>query len=298
MNYRKGIVIRFHSNTLTVRDLETHTNLECYMPGKFKIQKIRPIVGDYVEYYIEENNEFGVIKNILPRKNELYRPKVANVDQVVLVTSLKDPKVDYIVVDKFLVLVEKEKLEVVIVVNKIDLLISPEEKKELEEFINIYESLYPVIPTSKITKENIDRIQDVLKEKVTTLAGLSGVGKTSLLNMLDPDLKLREGEVSPKLGRGRHTTTFAQLLPLKFGGFVVDTPGFADLALIGIDKNEIKHYFPEFMPFQPYCAFSDCSHISEPDCAVKIAVENEEISYMRYKNYCAIYKEVEQQTNR
>ena len=210
-----------------------------------------------------------MIKNILPRKNELYRPKVANVDQVILVTSLKEPKVDYIIVDKFLVLVEKEQLDVVIILNKIDLLTSSEEKKDMQDFLNIYNPLYPVIPTSKITKDNIQLIKEVLKDRVSTLAGLSGVGKTSLLNMLDPDLKLREGDISPKLGRGRHTTTFAQLLPLKFGGFVVDTPGFADLTLLGIDKDEIKLYFPEFLPYQSYCSFSNCSHVYEPECAVK-----------------------------
>ena len=173
-----------------------------------------------------------MIKNILPRKNELYRPKVANVDQVILVTSLKEPKVDYIIVDKFLVLVEKEQLDVVIILNKIDLLTSSEEKRHARLF-KYLQSSFPVIPTSKITKDNIQLIKEVLKDRVSTLAGLSGVGKTSLLNMLDPDLKLREGDISPKLGRGRHTTTFAQLLPLKFGGFVVDTPGFADLTLLG-----------------------------------------------------------------
>lgn len=294
MNWRKGIVIRFHSNTLTVRDLETNINIECYLPGKFKLQKIRPIVGDYVEYVVEKNHEFGVIKNILPRKNELYRPKVANVDQVILVTSLKEPKVDYIIVDKFLVLVEKEQLDVVIILNKIDLLTSSEEKKDMQDFLNIYNPLYPVIPTSKITKDNIQLIKEVLKDRVSTLAGLSGVGKTSLLNMLDPDLKLREGDISPKLGRGRHTTTFAQLLPLKFGGFVVDTPGFADLTLLGIDKDELKLYFPEFLPYQSYCSFSNCSHVYEPECAVKEAVEEGKISYIRYNNYCVIYKEMEQ----
>lgn len=292
MAWKKAIVVRFHSNMVTVQDLETRQRVECYLRGKFKIQKIRPIVGDYVEYSAQENGNYGTIENILPRKNQLFRPTVANIDQVVLVTTLKDPKVDLLIVDKFLVQVEKEKLEVIIVLNKMDLINSQEEKNKLKEFLEIYKPLYPIICTSKITKENIDLLKSVLKGKISTFAGLSGVGKSSLLNLLDPQLNLKVGEISKKLKRGKHTTTYGELLYLDFGGFIVDTPGFANLELESFDKDEIKYYFIEFLKYQPYCTFTDCSHTVEPDCAVKAAVEKGDISLSRYNNYCIIYREL------
>ncbi|PNR87828.1 ribosome biogenesis GTPase RsgA [Petrotoga sp. 9T1HF07.CasAA.8.2] len=293
MSWRKGIVVRFHSDMVTVQDLESNQKINCFLPGRFKLQKIRPIVGDYVEYSKDQHNTYGRIENILERKNELYRPRVANLDQLVLVTSIKEPQVDLIVVDKIIVLAEKEKLDVVIVLNKTDLLGSDEEKREMERFIEIYGKIYPVIPTSKLTKNNLDILKSYLKNKVSTFAGPSGVGKSSLLNVLDPKLKLREGEISKKLGRGKHTTTYAELLYFDFGGYIVDTPGFSSLELRGIKKDEVRRYFREFLEFDGFCQFSNCSHTVEPGCAIKEAVENGQISLSRYTNYCQIYEEIE-----
>lgn len=293
MNWKKAIVLRFHSDMVTVQDLKSNQKINCYLPGKFKLQKIRPIVGDYVEYSVDKKSDYGRIENILKRKNELYRPKVANLDQLVLVTTIKNPQVDLFIVDKILALAEKERLDVLIVLNKIDLLKDYLDKEKMKRFINIYSKIYPVVTTSKLTKENIDTLEKYLKDKVSTFAGLSGVGKSSLLNTLDPNLNLREGEISEKLGRGKHTTTYAELLYFNFGGFIVDTPGFSNLELKGIKKDELKFYFREFQEYYGFCNYSNCSHIVEPGCAVKEALKNNLISESRYENYCNIYRELE-----
>lgn len=293
MNWKKAIVLRFHSDMVTAQDLKSNQKINCYLPGKFKLQKIRPIVGDYVEYSVDKKSDYGRIENILKRKNELYRPKVANLDQLVLVTTIKNPQVDLFIVDKILALAEKERLDVLIVLNKIDLLKDYLDKEKMKRFINIYSKIYPVVTTSKLTKENIDTLEKYLKDKVSTFAGLSGVGKSSLLNTLDPNLNLREGEISEKLGRGKHTTTYAELLYFNFGGFIVDTPGFSNLELKGIKKDELKFYFKEFQEYYGFCNYSNCSHIVEPGCAVKEALKNNLISESRYDNYCNIYRELE-----
>jgi len=293
MNWKKAIVLRFHSDMVTVQDLKSNQKINCYLPGKFKLQKIRPIVGDYVEYSVDKKSDYGRIENILKRKNELYRPKVANLDQLVLVTTIKNPQVDLFIVDKILALAEKERLDVLIVLNKIDLLKDYLDKEKMKRFVNIYSKIYPVVTTSKLTKENIDTLEKYLQDKVSTFAGLSGVGKSSLLNTLDPNLNLREGEISEKLGRGKHTTTYAELLYFNFGGFIVDTPGFSNLELKGIKKDELKFYFREFQEYYGFCNYSNCSHIVEPGCAVKEALKNNLISESRYENYCNIYRELE-----
>lgn len=289
MNIRKGIVTRFHSNTLELIDMETSEKLTAYLRGKFKLQKITPIVGDYVEYSMDNNNSIK-IENILPRKNLLYRPKIANVDQTVLVTCLKSPRVDFLIIDKFLVQVEKNNLDCVIVLNKVDLL----EKEEIDKFLKIYSPLYPVILTSAKKNIGIDEIRPYLKNKISTFAGMSGVGKSSLLNAINPGLQLRVGEISEKLQRGKHTTTYTELLEFDFGGFVADTPGFAAFEVYDFEPKELRNFFVEFHEPSMYCAFNDCVHINEPHCGVKEAIENEEISEIRYKNYLKIYHEVEE----
>lgn len=290
MSWKKAVVTRFHSNMVTAMDIDSGERFECMLRGKFKQQKIRPIVGDYIEY--SSDNDNLKVENILPQKNRLYRPNIANVDQVVLVTTLKDPEVDLLIVDKFLIQAEKEKLDVLIIVNKVDLLNTDEEKFKLEKFINTYSEMYDVITTSKFSMENINLIKDNLKNKISTMAGMSGVGKSSLLNIINKDLSLKTGEISDKLKRGKHTTTFTELLYLDFGGFIADTPGFANLELLGFDTNSLKNFFPEFDVLSAYCAFSNCAHINEPDCEIKRCVDSGEISKSRYNNYLHIYSEI------
>ncbi|KAF2956437.1 ribosome small subunit-dependent GTPase A [Marinitoga sp. 38H-ov] len=283
-----GLVTRFHSNTLELIDLETNKKLTAFLRGKFKLQKTTPVVGDYVEYTIERDS--AKIENILPRKNLLYRPKIANVDQTILVTCLKSPKVDYLIIDKFLVQVEKNNLDCIIVLNKVDLL----EKSEIDEFLKIYSPLYPVILASAKNNIGIEEIKPYLKNKISTFAGMSGVGKSSLLNAINPGLKLRVGEISERLQRGKHTTTYTELLKFDFGGFVADTPGFAAFDVYNFEPEQLQDFFIEFTEHSMYCGFNDCVHINEPHCAVKEALDNNEISLSRYNNYLKIYNEVEE----
>ncbi|WP_126992468.1 ribosome small subunit-dependent GTPase A [Thermosipho globiformans] len=282
---RKGVVIKFLSNMAIVQDFETGEEFLCKLRGKFKEQKIRPIVGDIVEYRPIVSKE-GVIENILNRKNELPRPKIANIDQVVVVTSLRKPEVPLQILDKYLVLVENAKLPAVIVLNKIDLLT----KEEINKFKNIYEKIYPVYFVSAKTKEGIEELKEVFKNKISTMAGMSGVGKSSILNAINPGLSLKVNEVSEKLDRGRHTTTVIELMHFDFGGWIADTPGFANLDISHIEHEDLKRLFPEFNDF--YCLFPDCNHVDEPGCGVKKAVEEGKISKTRYESYLQIYKQL------
>ncbi|RDI92024.1 ribosome small subunit-dependent GTPase A [Thermosipho africanus Ob7] len=282
---RKGVVIKFLSNMAIVQDFETGEEFLCKLRGKFKEQKIRPIVGDIVEYSPIVSKE-GVIENILNRKNELPRPKIANIDQVVVVTSLRKPEVPLQILDKYLVLVENAKLPAVIVLNKIDLLT----KEEINKFKNIYEKIYPVYFVSAKTKEGIEELKEVFKNKISTMAGMSGVGKSSILNAINPGLSLKVNDVSEKLDRGRHTTTVIELMHFDFGGWIADTPGFANLDISHIEHEELKRLFPEFNDF--YCLFPDCNHVDEPGCGVKKAVEEGKISKTRYESYLQIYKQL------
>ncbi|EKF49344.1 ribosome small subunit-dependent GTPase A [Thermosipho africanus H17ap60334] len=282
---RKGVVIKFLSNMAIVQDFETGEEFLCKLRGKFKEQKIRPIVGDLVEYRPIVSKE-GVIENILNRKNELPRPKIANIDQVVVVTSLRKPEVPLQILDKYLVLVENAKLPAVIVLNKIDLLT----KEEINKFKNIYEKIYPVYFVSAKTKEGIEELKEIFKNKISTMAGMSGVGKSSILNAINPGLSLKVNEVSEKLDRGRHTTTVIELMHFDFGGWIADTPGFANLDISHIEQEDLKRFFPEFSGF--YCLFPDCNHVDEPGCGVKKAVEEGKISKTRYESYLQIYKQL------
>ncbi|MBP7237202.1 MAG: ribosome small subunit-dependent GTPase A [Petrotogaceae bacterium] len=294
MSWEKAVVIRFHSNMVSAVDIQTNKRLECVLPGKFKQQHIRPVVGDYIEYSSEENAEYAKVENILPRKNELYRPKIANVDQVVLVTTIKNPPVDNIIVDKFLMQVQKQRLDCVIVVNKIDLLQTVQEKELLDKFVATYSKILKVITVSVKQDIGIEEVRSTLCGKITTTAGMSGVGKSSLINKLDSTLNLKVNEISDRLKRGRHTTTFSELIAFSFGGFLADTPGFANLELRNFECATLKDFFPEFRIYEPYCAFNDCIHINEPGCAVKQAVQEKEISSERYNNYLSIYKEIKE----
>ncbi|MGM0641183.1 MAG: ribosome small subunit-dependent GTPase A [Thermotogota bacterium] len=297
MSWKKGIVTRFHSNMVTINDLKSGEYVECMLRGKFKKLKIRPIVGDYIEYSIKDNENIGKIENILERKNILYRPSIANLDQVLLVTTLKNPEVDFLIVDKFIVQAEKEDLDIIIILNKVDLLKDYDENLK-EKFMNIYSDLYTVIKTSTKRNMNVELIREKMKNKVSTLAGMSGVGKSSILNMISPGLELKVGEISDRLKRGKHTTTHTELLHFDFGGYVADTPGFANIETYNIEKENLKDYFYEFYQYSRYCQFVDCLHINEPQCGVKQAVENGEISKVRYENYLTIYNEIEKKVKK
>jgi len=275
-----------------VEDEETQKRILCKLRGKFRLQGLKIFVGDKVEYTQDGTNS-GVIENVLHRKNLLPKPKIANVDQVILVTSLKKPEVSTFILDRFLVLSEKSELPVIIVFNKIDLY-EEKEWRRLSELEKIYSRYYKTLRTSVVTGEGLEELKEIFKGKISTMAGVSGVGKSSLLNAINPGLKLKVSEVSEKLGRGRHTTTTIQLLKFDFGGYVADTPGFANLDISNIEPEDLKEFFIEFRDYEGMCAFSDCNHISEPECAVIRAVENGEIPKSRYESYVLMFKELEE----
>lgn len=265
---------------------------ECRARGIFRKQKITPLVGDRVSIsVVDEETKKGVVEDIDKRDTELIRPPIANVGKALIVFAIKNPKPNLSLLDRFIVLAEKENLEIVIVFTKIDL----DDENYLEEIKGIYElSGYKVIPVSNKANINIDKIKEELKDSVVVFAGPSGVGKSSLLNEIDSNFKLQTGEVSDKIKRGKHTTRHAELLKLECGGMVADTPGFSSLTLDDISENELKDYFIEFDDFND-CRFgSRCIHQNEPDCAVKEAVENGEISKKRYDSYIQLLNEIRQ----
>ena len=265
---------------------------ECRARGIFRKDKITPLVGDRVKISIvDEESKKGVVEEIDKRDTELIRPPIANVDKALIVFAVKNPRPHLSLLDRFIVLAEKENLEIVIVLTKADL----DDDNTLEKITSIYElSGYKVIPVSNKTKLNIDAIKEELKDSVVGFAGPSGVGKSSLLNEIDENFKLQTGEVSDKIKRGKHTTRHAELLKLECGGMVADTPGFSSLTLDDIDEDELKEYFIEFYEHDG-CKFgSRCIHENEPSCAVKEAVENGEISKKRYDSYIQLLNEIRQ----
>lgn len=264
---------------------------ECRARGIFRKNKITPLVGDRVSIsVVDEENKKGVVEEIEERDTELVRPPIANVDKALIVFAIKNPSPNLSLLDRFIVLAEKENLEIIIVFTKVDL---DTDGKLLDELKNIYEvSGYKVIPVSNKLKLNIDKIKEELKENTVVFAGPSGVGKSSLLNEVDKNFELKTGEVSDKIKRGKHTTRHAELLKLECGGMVADTPGFSSLTLDDIEENELKEYFIEFDKYDE-CRFgSRCIHENEPSCAVKEAVENGEISKKRYDSYIQLLNEI------
>lgn len=271
--------------------------VECKARGIFRKNKITPLVGDIVYInIIDEEEKKGVIEDIEERNSELIRPPIANVSKAVIVFAVKNPDPNLSLLDRFIVLAEKEGLEVVICINKIDL----DDNNELEKIREVYETAgYKVIPVSKKENINIDKLREELKDNIIVFAGPSGVGKSSLLNLIDLNLKLETGNISEKIKRGKHTTRHAELMKLESGGMVADTPGFSSLTLDDIEEDELKDYFIEFEKYSSDCKFyKNCFHENEPNCAVKDALEKDEISKERYSSYLQLLKEIRENNRR
>ena len=248
---------------------------ECRARGIFRKNKITPLVGDFVKIsVVDEENKKGVVEEIAERETELVRPPIANVNKALIVFAVKNPTPHLSLLDRFIVLAERENLEIVIILTKIDL----DDDNTFEKIKNIYEPCgYKVIGVSNLEKKNIDKVKEELRDNTVVFAGPSGVGKSSLLNEIDKNFKLKTGDVSDKIKRGKHTTRHAELFELEFGGMVADTPGFSSLTLDDIEDVDLKDYFIEFDNYDD-CKFgSRCIHQNEPNCAVKEAVENGEI---------------------
>lgn len=260
----------------------------CTLRGRFKKERFSLIVGDEVEYTVTGADK-GVIEEILPRRSILKRPMVANVDQVILTFAAANPDIKLSLVDRFLVLAELSSMSIVICINKTDLA----DAVELQYIAELYEHIgYEVVLLSAKNGTGIDKLRILLNDRISVFAGPSGVGKSTILNNIEPGLELITGAVSEKIGRGKHTTRFAHLLPLTSGGFVVDTPGFSFTEFNDVDESELMHCFREFGEFIPKCKFNSCLHLKEPKCAVKQAVQDKAINEARYQEYVEILTEI------
>ncbi|MEY9969947.1 ribosome biogenesis GTPase [Lysinibacillus sp. RC46] len=265
--------------------------IQCRGRGVFRNRGESPLVGDNVEYTLETEGSDGTIQKIMERQNELVRPPIANIDQGILVFSVKEPNFNTILLDRFLVVLESFHVHPIICLTKMDLL-EDHEREELQSYIADYESMdYTVLQTYKGEEELVDRLQPILKGKSSVLAGQSGVGKSTLLNTLIPDLNLKTGIISQSLGRGKHTTRHVELIEV-CDGLLADTPGFSSFDFDEIEKEELGACFPEMARMADDCKFRGCLHLKEPKCAVKVAVEAGEIRDYRYKHYKQFMQEI------
>ena len=265
---------------------------ECKAKGIFRNQKIKPLVGDNVRMTVlDEQDKEGNIEEILPRENELIRPAVANVDQALVIFAAAKPRPNFNLLDRFLILMQYQDVPAVVCFNKQD--IAAEE--ELQALKDTYISAgYEVHFTSAKEQSGIDEIRRILKGKTTAVAGPSGVGKSSLINLLSPEASMETGDISRKIERGRHTTRHSELFALDEDSYICDTPGFSSIYLPDMEKEELGSYFPEFAEYEEDCRFQGCAHIHEPDCAVQKALAEGRISPIRYENYKLLYNELKE----
>ena len=267
--------------------VETGTDIvQCRARGKFRKDEIKPLVGDEVQYTVEDDND-GYIMKILPRRNELVRPPICNIDQALLVFSCKEPDFSTLLLDKFLLIIENLSIEPIICISKMDLDTNNEMKKYVVEY---KKAGYQVLEISSLKKEGLDILKSIFKNKITVITGQSGVGKSSLLNALDDGLNIETKAISKALGRGKHTTRHVELLPL-FGGKVADTPGFSSLEL-EMEPIEAAVAYRDFNKYSETCKFRGCLHDSEPHCGVKEALNNGDIAKERYLHYLQYLEEV------
>lgn len=274
-------------------DVEGFGEVECKAKGIFRNRKIKPLVGDDVEIVIlDENKRTGNIIDIKERKSELIRPAVANVDQALIIFAVADPAPNYNLLDRFLVMLERLNIKTIICFNKVDK-ITEEQKEEIR--LVFFATGYEVFFTNAMTGSGVEEIKQILRGKVTALAGPSGVGKSSLTNQIQDNVCMETGVISEKIKRGKHTTRHTEFIPMGNHTYLLDTPGFSSLYLMDMEAEDLKDYYPEFAPYVNECRFHGCNHINEPDCRVKKAVEEKRISKNRYDNYVQIFSELKNQ---
>ncbi|MBO4289944.1 MAG: ribosome small subunit-dependent GTPase A [Lachnospiraceae bacterium] len=262
----------------------------CKARGLFRKDKIKPLPGDDAEFFVTDETDMeGSILRILPRKNSLIRPEIANADQTLVIFAVRRPEPNLALLDRLLIEVEKKQLDPVICFNKTDLAAPG----DIERLKSIYRDAgYQMYFISCATGEGIDELGQCLAHKTTVLMGNSGVGKSTLINLLCPQAQMETGAISEKLKRGRHTTRHTELFYLSEDTFLMDTPGFSAMELLLDDAVDLRFYYKEFDPWYPQCRFNDCTHTEEKDCAVRAAVERGEISRERYEQYKEIYLEI------
>ena len=298
-----GLVFKSTGSWYTVKTLNGKV-YECRIKGKFRIKGIKstnPIaVGDYVDFELEtKNNEVtGIINKIHERNNYIVRKSVnlskqthiiaANIDQVFLLITINNPPTFTSFIDRFLVTTEAYSIKTILLFNKIDTY-DEDTFLEVKLLASLYRKIgYECIGISAKTGQNIDKVKQLMKDKVNMFAGHSGAGKSTLVNAIEPELDLRTKEISAQHSQGQHTTTFAEMFELSFGAKIIDTPGIKGFGVVDMDKEEVGDYFPEFFKLKQYCKFNNCLHIKEPKCAIKSALEKGEIAYSRYRSYLQI----------
>lgn len=299
----KGIVYKSTGSWYSVK-AENGTFYDCRIKGKFRIGGIKstnPVaVGDHVDFDIEKKGDetVGVIKHIDERENYIIRKSVnlskqthiiaANIDVAFLLITLNNPPTFTTFIDRFLVTAEAYHIKAVLLFNKIDTY-NEDELLEIKFLAALYRKIgYECIGISAVSGKNIDKVKAQMKDKVTMFSGHSGVGKSTLINAIEPDLDLKTSKISEQHLQGQHTTTFAEMFDLSFGGQIIDTPGIKGFGVVEMDREELGDYFPEFFELKENCKFNNCLHLEEPQCAVKEALENEEIAWSRYKSYLQI----------
>ncbi|MDY3973046.1 ribosome small subunit-dependent GTPase A [uncultured Veillonella sp.] len=280
-----GIVIKNVNGYFYVQD-DLGTVHECKVRGRLKQKRYSLLVGDRVTYTVD-----GTIEEILPRHNQLKRPFVANLDQVILVVAAHEPDINELLLNKLLVMIEHADIPLILCINKWDL-----HTEENEALVRLYEQAgYEVIMASTFTGEGIDELKSKLTGKVSAFAGPSGVGKSSLLNAIEPKFQFQTGEVSDKIKRGRHTTRHASLYSIDEHSFIMDTPGFSALDFSDISEERLTSLYPEFAEYEEQCKFSPCYHEHEPICGIKNAVDEGQIAKTRYESYLTIREEIKSQ---
>lgn len=265
---------------------------ECRARGIFRRENIKPLVGDDVELEVlDQQEKEGNIRKILPRRSRLIRPAVANIDQALVIFAIRKPEPNFNLLDRFLIMMEQQGLPSVICFNKSDIA-SAQDRADLQ---SAYETCgYQVFFISVKEEEGLREVRRVLQGKTTTVAGPSGVGKSSLINCLYPQAEMETGAVSEKIDRGRHTTRHSELFALDGESYIMDTPGFSSLQLFDMEKEELKDFYPEFREYEGGCRFRGCVHVSEPGCSVKAALAEGGISKVRYHNYTVLYEELKE----
>ena len=260
--------------------------LECRARGIFRKEKQTPLVGDMVKISYDPRAASGSVDEILPRKCALLRPPVANVTQIAIVAAVANPKPNLYLLDKLIAAAEHEGIEPILCWNKADL-------KCADAYAEIYRSAgFTTLFLSAETGENVPQLKELLRDQITVFAGNSGVGKSSLLNRIFEREAFATGAVSQRVERGKHTTRHTELAQIPGGGYIMDTPGFSSLGLFDLEKEDLASFYPEFAEYEKYCRFGGCSHIAEPVCGVREAVEEGHISKMRYDNYRQFYEEL------
>lgn len=263
---------------------------ECKAKGIFRKENQKPLVGDDVEFdVLDENKMLGNIIRLLPRRSELIRPAVANVDQALVIFAVRKPQPNFNLLDRFLIMMEQQQLPTIICFNKLDM----DENGQGEGFRQIYEKCgYRTLLVSAKDGVGVEELKGLLAGKTTTVAGPSGVGKSSLVNCFQSNTIMETGNISAKIDRGKHTTRHTELIAVSEDTYILDTPGFSSLGMFGLTKEALSSFYPEFAECEKYCRFAGCTHIAEPVCGVRDAVSEGKVSGLRYENYKLLYEEL------